>query len=272
MYYDEILESILKDLKNPVNSMYLHEIKIKWKNFQKKTKDPHKVSNEILTGSLNEFINALSNKKYKYNSSTKNGFKPDSPIFSARYLDELLTILVKRTKIIDNIGITWGYQSFSTNLKFNPQNLYVMGENPLFEQIYSKEILHLAQRMDFQFRITGKRIFKKFQIILPLLLFYTFKNLTEKDFITIEYYTKMAKSTFEKSKAIIITETLDDDFVPDLGNSPLDAIFILRKQFNSELGNEISLDVVNLLEEKIKEYLTERDEGTKEFLNTGIIE
>jgi len=35
MFYKDILEELLKKEKNPVNSMYLHEIGLKWKNFEK---------------------------------------------------------------------------------------------------------------------------------------------------------------------------------------------------------------------------------------------
>jgi len=272
MYYKEYLEKIVTDKKNPVNRMYLHEIMLKWKNFEKIANNNKELSIDKLVATLNEFISAISNKKYRYNPSTKNGFKQDSPVFSSRYLDDLLSILIKSTKIFENTGISWGYNSFSTNLRFNPKNLCTMSKNPMFEFTESNSILHLAQKIDFQLRITNTRRFHKHQLVLPLLLFFNYKNLTEKDFITIEYYTVQAKATFEKSKAIIITETIEDSFKPDLMNSPFDAIFVLRKQYRSENQNEIQADVVKNLYKKIRAYCTDTQINGHNFNKSGIIE
>jgi len=272
MYYNENLEKIVIDRKNPVNRMYLHEILLKWKNFEKMAENPMETSNEDLVKALNEFIRAVSNKKYKFNSSSKNGFKPGSHIYSARYLDDLITVLIQRTKIFDNIGISWGYQSFSANLKFNPSNLCTMSNNPMFEFDHSAKVLALAQKLDFQFRISGKRRFNKHLLVYPLITFYTFKNLTEDDFITIEYYATQAKTTFEKSRSIIITETMDNNFKPDLQSSPFDAIFILRKQYRAASMNDIQLDVVNSLEKRIRMYCTETQANGINFTKTGVIE
>jgi len=272
MYYSEGIKELINDRKNPVNRMYLHEIMLKWQSFEKKAEKYNDVSNENLVKSLNTFISAISNNKYKYNAATKNGFKPDSPIYSSAYLDDLLTVFIKRTEIYTNVGISWGYDAFSTELKFNPANLCSMSDHPKFEYYSSAKILHLAQKLDFQFRVTGKRRFNKHQLVLPLILFFTYKNLTEKNYITIEYYANQAKATFEKSKAIIVTETLDDDFKPDISNSPFNSIFILRKQYRSGKNNSIQLDVVNKLEKRIKAYCTESTNNGYNFFKSGVID
>ena len=36
MYYRNGLDTLLNDKGNPVNRMYLHEIMLKWKNFEEK--------------------------------------------------------------------------------------------------------------------------------------------------------------------------------------------------------------------------------------------
>ncbi|MFC1888095.1 hypothetical protein ACFLYK_04735, partial [Candidatus Cloacimonadota bacterium] len=84
MYYREGLNTLLSDKDNPVNRMYLHEIMLKWKNFEQKAEQYKEVSNEDLIKTLNDFISSISNRKYLYNASTKNGFKPDSPIYSVK--------------------------------------------------------------------------------------------------------------------------------------------------------------------------------------------
>ncbi|MBN1327625.1 MAG: hypothetical protein JW996_06720, partial [Candidatus Cloacimonetes bacterium] len=221
---------------------------------------------------LNDFTSALSNRKYLYNSVTRNGFKEDSPIFSVAYLNDLISLLMLRNKIVDNQGISWGYQGFSTNLKFNPQNLCLMEKDPMFEQKLSEDYLCLAQKMDFQFRVTGKWHFHKYQIVFPLIIFHTFKELNENDFIQIEYMGKIARSTFEKSRTIIVVETLMPQFVPDLKNSAVDCIFILRKQFTSGKEAEIDHEVIEKLDCKIKEIIMESEDVTVNFIKTGIIE
>ncbi|MBN2460903.1 MAG: hypothetical protein JXB60_04790 [Candidatus Cloacimonetes bacterium] len=273
MYYGDIVQSLMQDKKNPVNSMYLHEINIKWRNFEKIAAESEVIPNTALIEALNNFIVAIANQKFIYNPVTKNGFKSSSPIYSALYLDDLISLLMNKIKIIDNKGITWGYQKFSTNLKFNPQNLCLMEENPMFEQTYSEEILCLSQKMDFQFRVLGKRNFHRYQITFPLILFHTMQNMTENDFIRIEYLTKLAKSTFEKSRTIVVTETIEDGFMPMLLNSFIDIIFVLRKSFGN--GKElplISYQVVEKLDQKILEFLTQKERINNQFLETGVLE
>ncbi|MBN1949291.1 MAG: hypothetical protein JW784_06070 [Candidatus Cloacimonetes bacterium] len=272
MYYGEILKKLQDEDKNPVNRMYLHEISMKWQVFQQLAEDYQKAENKELVAALNEFITSLSNRKYKYNPSSRNGFQDDSPLFSARYLDDLVTVLIQRTEIQKKIGVSWGYQAFSIHLKFNPPSLMLMGINPMFEQNMSVPVLSLVQKMDFQFRITGKRNYRKYRIAFPLIQFHDFKNLNELDYIRVDHYAKLAKETFSKSRSIVISETLEDRFVPNIRTSSFDAIFVLKKQYRSEGSGELSLQTVNLLEERIRELLNERPEESLGFKNEGIIE
>ncbi|MFC1887998.1 hypothetical protein ACFLYK_04245, partial [Candidatus Cloacimonadota bacterium] len=110
------------------------------------------------------------------------------------------------------------------------------------------------------------------QLVFPLIMFFTYKNLTEKDLIAIEFYSKQAKSTFEKSKSVILTETIDDKFKPDLRNSSCDAIFVIRKQYKSEKSKRLQLDVLNKLERKIRFYCTEGQSNGYSLHNSGLIE
>lgn len=270
MFYKNVLKKLLESEKNPVNSMYLHEVSIKWKNLEKAA-EQSKDSNESLVKTLNEFISAVSKRKYKYNSETGNGFKEDSPLFSSCYLNDLVSVLIQRGQIMTHQGIKWGFQTFNTNLKFNPKNLCSLEEDLMFDQSQSPEFLQLTQELDSQFRVTGKHTFHKYKSILPLIVFHTFRNLTEEDFIRTEYFANMAKSSFEKSKTIIITEMLDENFIPELRSSKVGSICVLRKQFKTDKPNEISVDAVNALEEKIKELLTEQREIGDDFKETGMI-
>ena len=61
MYYGDLLEKLLKKEQNPVNRMYLNEIKIKWGNFEKESENIE-TSNEILINTFNEFLKKLNNK------------------------------------------------------------------------------------------------------------------------------------------------------------------------------------------------------------------
>lgn len=270
MYYGECLFDLMQDKKNPVNSMYLHEINIKWENFEKEAaKDQDSI--EPIIEALNEFKSALNNKKFLFNKSTKNGFKEDSPIFSSRYLDDLISILINRSGILPQKGLKWGYQSFSTAMKYKSVVFNNIKKRGLFQKEYSSEILSLCQYIDLQMRVKGKRNFEKHEICLPLLSFFTFNKLSEDDFIKAEYFADMAKDSFQQSKTIIVCEVLEDDFVPLLKGTKIDGVYILRKNFQREASEDIDSQVVNNLSDQIKLILNREFKPTEEFKETGII-
>lgn len=270
MFYKDILEELLKKEKNPVNSMYLHEIGLKWKNFEKAAAEK-KGSNENLVNALNKFIKAITNRKFKFNAVSEKGFKEDSNVFSNYYLNDLISILMNRRKILSHLGIKWGFQAFDTNLKFNPVSLSSFEKDLNFEKSSSPQLLQLTQEFDFQYRVSGKRSFKKYKTVFPLIVFHTFTNLTETTFIHTEYYANMAKTTFDKSKTIIVTETLGEGFSPDIKSSQIDSICVLRKQYISVNKDAINLDAIDALELKIKQLLTEENGVIADFTKTGII-
>ncbi len=270
MFYAELLEELLKEEKSPINRMYLNELKLKWKKFEA-VLEVDDVTTEVLVKELNRFLKNLNNKKYKYVEYNKKGFKPDSKVFSPYYLDDLISIYLSKRSILKNLGIKWGRQPFSTGLIFNPISFGSMETSPNFEIDDSPYFLSLIQEIDFQFRISGKRRFNKFLVKLPLLVFHTFTNLDLNDLIRSEYYCNMAKATFNKVKTIIVTETLDKELTPDVRSLPIDAVFVLRKQFNEEELQPISVDVVEKLSEMIDSLLAGRDDVTGDFLETGLI-
>jgi hypothetical protein len=244
---------------------------MKWNVFEKLKEDTEIAEITQLVEALNEFTTSIKNRKYRYNNSTKNGFKPDSVLFSSVYLNDIISLLVKRNRIVAKKGISWDIQSFSKNLKFNPQNLGVMDKDLRFEQEMSEKLLCLAQSLDFQFRIKGMKNFKKFDIIFPLIVFFPMKNLDESSFIKAEHQTRQAKDTFERSKSIIVTETIERNFVPDFDNSVIDAMFILRRQTKGHELNPISVEVVEKMEKKITEFLTENEVVSTNFIKEGFL-
>ncbi len=263
MYYEKLLESVIKSEQNPINKMYLHEIKMKWIKF---AKIPKNENNDEIIQFLNDFLKTLRQRKFNFEKKSGKGFKKSSAIFSVDYLKDLLSVFINRSKILDNNPAKWGIQSFSTNLKFNPADLTSMKNNPSFEATNSPHLMQLVQQIDAQFRTTGKRNFSKYNLSLPLIVFHIFKSISEDEFIKCNYIANLAKSTFAKSKNIIVVEHLD--FVPEIKKSSIDAMFILKKDFPK--NDEISIDVVNALEKNILKYLT-KDEQNLDFQKTGIL-
>jgi len=262
---------MLKEEENPVNSMYLNEFKIKWKNFLKIVgKEPG--NNEVMVDALNAFIKTISNRKYQFRIITNKGFKSDSHIFFADYLNDILSVIMKRKKILNNKGISWGFQPFSYKMKFDPKSLFDLAEKPNFVATDSVDILQIVQKMDFQFRIAGMRNFKKFEISIPLIQFFTCKDLDEEILINAEYYSNLAKKTYEITKSIVICETVDSDFQVDFTHSAVNAIFVLRKQYSGKEAKEISLEVINALEEKIDQFIQTSEISLNEQIDQGIIE
>lgn len=270
MFYAELLDRLISKEDNPINKMYLNELKLKWKNIEKLPQEK-KITIEIIVKEFNRFLKNLNNNKFKYVEATKKGFKPDSELFSPLYLEDLISIFLAKKKILSNQGIEWGRQSFSTGLQFNPISFVELENSPNFEIDASPIFLSLIQNMDYQFRITGKRRFNKFQVKLPLLVFHTFVNLDQSKLIKSEYYANMAKATFGKAKTIIVTETIDRQLTPDIRSLPIEAVFVLRKQYNDEQLKPLSTDVVEKLSEMIDSLLVGRDDVSANFLETGII-
>ncbi len=271
MFYGKCLDSLMKDKKNPVNSMYLHEINIKWQNVEKSSQGDDDDSLESLVNSINEFINALSNRKYKFNNSTKNGFKGDSPLFSGLYLDDLISFLIKKTGVLEQKGLSWGIQTFDTGMRYN-SILRDNKDSELFHKEESSEILSLVQQFDIQMRIHGKRNFEKHLVNLPLITFYTYNTLYEDDFIKTEYFANLARQSFQRAKAVIVCESLADGYNPILKGSAIDSIFILRKGYQSKALDHIDIGVVEELLAKIQIYLMGRVIHNGDFAENGIIE
>ncbi|MDY6915682.1 MAG: hypothetical protein SVM86_05170 [Candidatus Cloacimonadota bacterium] len=273
MFYEEMLADLMnRKNTNPVNKMYLHEINIKWKNFAKLAESKEKPANEELVSALEEFINAISNKKYRYKPGSKNGFTKHSPIFSALYLADLITIFIERTGFFNNKGVSWGFQQFSKNICFDPSNLNTMHKDPGFCYEKSDPVLQLAQNLDFRVRPTGRRDMHKAQLVFPLITFHPFRNLTEQDFERCQTYANEAKKTFAKSKTIVICETVQEKFIPELKYSSIDVIFVLRKQFMRKKINKIDPGVLYIFEKKLNSYLFEEESLSEQFQNKGYLE
>ncbi len=273
MYYRNELQRILKDEKNIVNRMYLNEISLQLRKLEKAlAKSPREEDyfTEV-AAAMSNFSQQLEISKYQYNRSTKNGFRKNSNILSAIYIDDYIDSLFGSQKILKNKGVVWGRQSFSMNLQFNPYNLSVMDKELSFDYRLSPSFLQLTQKIDFQFRISGKKNFEKFEVTLPLIVFYTFKNLLETDLINIEHYAEKAKKSLGKSRIIIVCESLDPNIVPELKSPYIDTVFILRKQRIGGTQNEISADVLKAIYDKIEEYLYKGESELEQFEKIGYI-
>jgi hypothetical protein len=272
MFYGEMLEELMnKKNANPVNKMYLHEIMIKWNNFAKLAEREDKPANDELSAALEEFIAAVSNRKYRYKPSSKNGFTQNSPIFSALYLADLITIFIQRTGFLQNRGVNWGFQKFSKNIRFAPATLNDMHKEPGFTFEDSDSVLQVAQNLDFRIRPTGRRNLNKYQLTFPLVTFHLFRNLTSEDLKKSKQYAREAKQTFERSKSIVVCETVDENFIPEIKDCDIDMIFVLRKQFKRKKINKIDPGVLYKMESIIKGFLFEENSLAEQFQNKGYI-
>jgi hypothetical protein len=275
MFFNDVMLHLLEEKSNPVNRMYMHEINIKWNNFRKVVESEDVINNQLLVEKLNDFNKALTNKKYQFNYSTKNGFKKDSTIFSAKYLEDFLDILMRRQPILNNKGIVWKHQSFHTNIRYEPHTLMEILTEPMLKYSESPSFLMLAQDIEFRYRVacTAKtQKFHQYQLKLPLIVFHTVKNLTMQELLELGVYARMAKETFSKAKTIIVTETIEKGFIPNLADSKVDSIFILKKNIPTKEFCELQLDIINALEEKISDYIVERRTNEEMILKKGIIE
>jgi hypothetical protein len=272
MYYRNELQRILKDEKNIVNRMYMNEISLQLRKLEKSlAKSPEEEDYfPVVAATTTNFTKHLENPKYQYNRNTKNGFRKNSVILSALYLDDLINSLFANQKILSNKGVVWGRQSFSMNLTFNPYNLSIMEKDLCFDYKQSPTLLQLTQKIDFQFRVSGRKTYQKFEITFPLLIFHTCKNLYDEDLIKIEHYANKAHGSLNKSRTFVICESIDPNVLPEVKCSYIDTLFILRKQ---KVGgnNEISAEVLRAIYDKINEYLYLGESEIELFERTGYI-
>lgn len=273
MYYRNEIQRLLKDEKNIVNRMYLNEILLQVRKLEHAfSKSPEEEDYFfMMSETLSHFSQQLENPKYQYNRNTKNGFRKNSVVLSALYLEDFLDALFAKQKILKSKGVVWGRQSFSMNLIFNPYNLSIMEKDLCFDYKQSPQFLQLTQKLDFQFRITGKKVFQKFEVTFPLLIFFAFKNLYEEDLIKIEHYADKAKKSLSKSRIMIICEAIDPAILPEIKCSYIDNFFVLRKQKIGTKHNLISADVLKTIYVKINEYLYQGEEEGKLFEKVGYI-
>ncbi|MCD4651655.1 MAG: hypothetical protein K8S56_07720 [Candidatus Cloacimonetes bacterium] len=260
MYFRQMLNRMLKIEKNTINKMYLNEINIKLQKLEQAVKlfqeDDAQLPQYIEM--LNEFVRSVSNPKYRYSKQTNGGFKTNLDIFNPVYLDDLVTQMVRKIVEIDKEGITWGHQRFTTHLKFYQKTLFINNRNPALSFNNSTKFLMLAQNIDMQYRMTGKKTFNKYKMVLPALLFHITRHVTEEHFIRTDYYSGLAKGTFEKGKSIVIAEHIEDGWQPDLSETNIDAFFVLRKKHNDyKKINDLDLGLIEVLYETIKKYLLE---------------
>lgn len=265
MFYNDILDKLMKEETNPVNKMYLQEVKIKWQHILKAITSSDG-SNKAIVEKLNNFRDAINNKKYKFNKVNSKGFIKNSPLFSVNYINDLISVIINRHKIINNKGIFWGYDGFNMDHHFSPNSFFSLEKDIHFEQSISPKVMMLGQKIDLNYRISGKRNFAKYTSLLPLIVFHTYKHLKEDDMLYLSYLAKLANNSFNRSKSIIVTEKMDKDFSPVLTKSNIDHICILTKK-----DNKISEEVVDKLEILVNKIIEEKSSMTGSLKDRNII-
>jgi len=272
MFFTKKIYEIEKRESNPVNKMYLHELMLKLKHFEKLEneefgEDKYKRIAEI----LNQFITALSNKKYRYNPQSNNGFRKDSHIFSSIYLDDIIHLLLKKEKILKNPGITFDKKTFDFNIRFDPDNLMSIHKDNMLRFEKNVPMLQISQEIEIQYRVSGKRNYFKNKVALPIMIFVSSKNLTRILFNSTIITAKRARQCFAKSKLIIVCETLDHGFYPSLNDTEIDSIFVLRKQFSGVGSKPIDPEILKQLDERIHKLLLDVKPNINQLIKTGII-
>ncbi len=273
MIYGNELKKTLKDEKNIVNKMYLNEILLQYRKYVDalSINPDDKSYPEIIAKAMTEFTSQLDSHKYSYNKPTKTGFKKSSSILSSNYIDDYLNSIIKRQKILNNKGISWGKQSFTMNMNFNPNRFSNLEKELNFTYKDSPHFYQLTQKLDLQFRIHGKKNFSKHCVSLPLTVFFIYKKLHSDDMIRIEYFAKKAKQTFSKSKIIVICENLDVNFKHEDLFSYTDIIFVLRKRKSPKRLGVVHADVIKTINDNIEHYLYDNIVSNNYVENVGYI-
>jgi len=252
MYYSKILTDLKKQERNPVNKMYLGEIALKWKPFQKLTEEPSS-GNKELADALSKFLGSLHNRKFLFNKLRGTGFNEDSPLFSASYINDLISTLMSRQPIMSEPGIVWDFQSLNYRLALKGSNPVEITRSPQISSQKTPPVLSLTLNLDYQYRVSGKRNFTKKTFNLPFLLFFVIKNLTPLDLFNIEHYALQVKSTCHIAQTFVICETLEKCIECNFQEIPV-KVFALHLE-SKKNRNQISVSMVNRLETAIKNVL-----------------
>ena len=272
MFFIKKFEEIEEQEKNPVNKMYLQELLLQLKDFTKLDDvENDEKKYEKIAEVITKFVNSLSNPKYRYNSQTTNGFKPNSPIFSSIYLDDIIHLLLKHQPILKRKGVIFDKTSFDANIRFKPSKLINIDKEPMLLFEKSEEILQIAQKIDLQYRPSGKKSYNKYSLVLPILLFSTQRILTKDKLNTAIKVLNKAKQSFEKVKLLVVCEALHPDFFPNMKIQEIDSVFVLRKQFYSQRLQPIDPTLLKKLEERIDYLLQDYDIDYREIVKAGII-
>ena len=253
MYYSECLSKLLKERKNPVNKMYLSELNLKWKNFQEQIEAPD-ASNADLAEALSTYLGVIHNKKFVFNKSRGTGFLNTSALFSAYYLHDLISALINRYSIVKEPGMSWGFNSFSYDFNlsgFSPQQSSL---SPEIFKLQTPPVLSLTQKIDFQYRIAGKRNFTKTKIVMPYLLFFAYNSPQTEHLFMIEHYARIAADISRAVKVFIVCETLEDCQKCEFGDLPI-SIFALRDH-NNDNNLQLSTEIIDKLDLAIKDALS----------------
>ncbi|MCF7919047.1 MAG: hypothetical protein K9N06_03940 [Candidatus Cloacimonetes bacterium] len=253
MYYSELLSNLAKQEKSPVNKMYLGELHLRWKNFQELIEVPDS-SNASLADALSQFLLTLHNKKFIFNKARNTGFHHTSPLFAAYYLHDLISALMIRKEIIKEPGMNWGFNSFSYDFTLTGSNPLENSINPEISKLQTPPVLSLTQKIEFQYRIAGKRNFIKTDVILPYLLFFAYKNPRAEHMFMIEHYAALAARMSRVARVFVICESISDCYCNFSEDLPI-SIFVLQDNKRNISKNAISVDVLDKLEAAVTEAL-----------------
>ncbi len=272
MFFMKKFKEIEENEKNPVNKMYLQELLLQLKSFIK-LEEIENIEDKYqkIADAITKFVTSLSNPKYRYNSQTTNGFKPNSPVFSSIYLDDVIYFLIKNQPILKNKGVIFDKISFDSNIRFKPDKLINLDKYPMLSFEKSEEILQIAQKIEIQYRPSGKRTYNKYNIVLPIMLFSTQRILTKDKFNNALKIIKKATKCFEKAKMIIVCETIHQDFFPEIKDKEIDSVFVLRKQFYSQKLQPIDPEILKKLEQRIDYILQDFEPDYKKMIEKGVI-
>ncbi len=271
MHFSEILKKMQKTEKNAINQMYLNEIIMKWKKVEQVVENNLTKENvDLFAKSLTDFTKEMTNKKFRINKT--GGFKSSSDLFSVKYIDDILSLIIEKHSITKEKGVYWGLQTFSMNSLPCPENIEILKKNKNFDKFKSPKLLQLVKRLDLQYRIVGTRVFAKQTLSIPIIIFYTYRNFHEESFIRIEHLAKLAKKTYPKAKTIVVAETIDKDLVSILKSTDLVSVFVLRRQYKSSKTNPISSSVINGLEQKILSIVNDSPKINYSEIETGIFD
>ncbi|RLC46784.1 MAG: hypothetical protein DRH57_05370 [Candidatus Cloacimonadota bacterium] len=272
--HGSIIEDLLNKTKEGKIRLYLNEINIQYKKWNRgnlaiknNSKDDIKQKVDL----YNEYYKTIFNEKYiRKNKHNRDGFSMNHPIFKT-VLTEFCYYVFKDITFIKNGSLILGYRNPLVKISIEYNQVIGIGQEKILHFIYTDENLLIGTNYELQYKAEENMVWCKEKIFVPVVIIAPYQVLTNNILSQSIVVTKEIKNLFPNCLYIIVCETSNNDFKPNLNFASIDNIFVLRKQVGDIATNPVYTDIVWKMYQVVSDFLTCEKENYKSMITKGIL-